>query len=628
MLFLRNGRSEQVRPGTESLYDVYEDATRPSTAVRAAGWLVFVAGVVGLAVLYRAELRHALRFRTVFLVNIGTLLVTALGLALATRRERMIRRQALPRWELVAVAGLTLVGVLMRTVMWNVFPPVDGQLLEEPQVGWCAVQSIRFGAIDAYFPIVNLIGEVGFRTIGPTMNGLRIPFVVLGILSVPIFYIAARLFLKSPVAALFVTFLFATNSMLAGSSRIALETMHPIFTLVLALAVVFYAGQRPTVGRCALAGVFNGILLTEYDSYRLTPFLNFIYLAIRLWTYPNDASEFEVRITRRRWLACLSAYGAFWVGIEIPFVLASPQDPFAYLTGAYHRHSSYLGDHRAHGVWIQLALEEWVKFKTNIGQLFLHGDGPDILPGNMGHFDLYTGILGVVALGFCLLGAWWNPLRLFPVIALSLITVLSSVLVGNIARYRLMPAIPYYLLAIGLLVAAIEARFPRARRVLIFVSMVAAVTLGLVNVHRFFGVAIWNDEVQQMFYDLNMVLSHEISELQRRDPGARIVVLSDQNHLGVANDYAFWYNYETVKVFTSPEPARGQQGYLLAHDRFIPKPEDLPGMRDCVKWTTKFNRNVILRCRLVAESQSPVPDQAGTVQSPAQQSAPQGRLTD
>jgi hypothetical protein len=610
-----------VRPGTESLYDVYEDATRPRTAVRAAGWLLFVVGLVGLAALYRAEIRHTFNFRTVFLVNVGTLFVTAVGLTLASRRERMIQRQPLARWEPIAVASLTLVGALMRTVMWNVFPPVDGQLLEEPQVAWCAVQSIRFGAIDAYFPIVNLIGEVGFRTIGPTMNGLRIPFVVLGILSVPIFYVAARLFLRSPLAALFVTFLFATNSMLAGSSRIALETMHPIVTLVLALAVVFYAGERPTVGKCALAGVFNGILLTEYDSYRLVPFLNFVFLAIRLGTHSNDASEFEVRITGRRWLACLFAYGVFVLGIEIPFVLYDLRNPLAYLSGAYHRHSSYLGDHRAHAAWTQLALEEWGKFRTNVGQLFLHGDSADILPGNMGHFDPYTGVLGVVALGFCLLGAWWNPLRLFPFIALSLITVFSSVLVGNIARYRLMPAIPYYLLSIGVLVAAIEARLPRARRFVALVSLVAAVTLGLVNVHRFFGVAIRNQEVQQMFYDLSMVLSHEISELQRKDPGARIVVLSDQTHLGAPNDYAFWYNYETVEVFSSPEPARGRQGYLLAHDRFIPKPEDLPGMRDCVKWTTKFDRNVILRCSLTAEATPAAAEPSGAVPSPVQEGA-------
>src|SRR5512141_2853725 len=103
------------------------------------------------------------------------------------------------------------------------------------------------------------------------MDGLRIPFVVIGILSVPIFHVAARSFLRSPRAALFVTSVLATNSMLAGSSRIALETMHPIFTTVLAMAVTFHVGRRPTVGNCALAGACNGLLLTEYDSYRLVP---------------------------------------------------------------------------------------------------------------------------------------------------------------------------------------------------------------------------------------------------------------------------------------------------------------------------------------------------------------------
>jgi len=591
-----------VRSRRTSALDVYEDATRPPVPVRAAGWLLFGAGLITLAGLYRAEIQQQLTFRVVFLASIGVLLLAAAGLAVATRRVRMVPRTPLPRWEIPVVVGLTIIGALMRTLLWNQFPPAEGQLLEEPQVAWNAVRSIRWGQIDAYFPIVNVIGEIGFRTIGPTMNGLRIPFVVLGILSVPIFYVAARLFLGTPLAAAFVTLLFATNSMLAGSSRIALETMHPIITLVVALAVVFWAGRRPTVGRCALAGVCNGLLLTEYDSYRLVPVLNFVYLAIRLGV-SRDRREPEVTITWKRYVACLLAYGVFVVGVEMPRLLADPQHPLAQLTEAFQRHESYLDHHRAGMTSAQLAAEELEKLETNLTHLFLRGDSADILPPSMGHFDPYTGLLGVAALAFCLLAGRSSPVPLFLVVSVALIAVLSSVLVGNIARYRLMPVIPYYLLAIGVLAGAVERWAARARRSVVALLVVVGVGLSLLNVHRFFGVAINDREVQESFYDLSMVLSHEISELQKRDPGAQVVVLSDQSHLGVENDYAFWYDYEKVDVFDSPENARGREGYLLAHDRFIPTRQDLPGMQDCVRWTTRFDRNVILRCRLVRTAQ-------------------------
>lgn len=574
---------------------------RAPAAVRAAGWLLAVAGLAGIGVVYRAEMRQEIPFRLAFLANIGTVSIIAFGIFVATRRVAPASQRASRRAEIVAVAAVTLFGALMRTLYWDVFPPADGQLLEEPQVAWNAVRSIRFGHIDAYFPITNLIGEIGFRIIGPTMNGLRIPFVVLGILSVPVFYVTARLFLGTPVSALFVTLLFAGNSMLAGSSRIALETMHPIFTLVVGLAFVFFAAAEPTVGKCALAGVFNGLLLAEYDSYRLTPLLNLIFLAVSLRPRREEASWPGAAVRWRRWLAYLFVYSVFVLGVETPRILADPHNPLVQLTEASQRHQAYLVKHREGMTLHEVAAEEWAKFRTNVGHIFLHGDSSDVLPGNMGHFDPYTGVLGVAALTFCLVGAWWNPVRAFPLIAVVLILVLSTVLVGNIARYRLMPLIPYYLLAIGLLVAAIERGFTRARRVVAALLFVVALGLTWINVYRFFGVAIRDRHVQEMFYDLSMVLSREIAQLQRRHPEARVVVLTDQTHLAKPNDYAFWYDYEKVEVFPSAAHVRGRTGYLLAHDRFIPNPDELPGMKECAQWKTKFDRNLIMRCRLEPE---------------------------
>ncbi|HVN83944.1 MAG TPA: hypothetical protein VMW17_03770 [Candidatus Binatia bacterium] len=577
------------------------DVAGPGLASTAGISLVAVAGgVAALAVLHWGRSALAFTPHFVFLANVAVVFVVATTLAITTRRQYAAAPIQFPRWEIIAVIALTAVGAAMRTARWEVFPPADGQLLEEPQTAWNAVRSIRSGHIDPYFPIVNLICEAGFRVLGPTMNGMRVPFAIVGILSVPIFHIAIRALLRSPRAALFATALFATNSMLAGSSRIALETMHPIVTTVIAMAVVFRAGRRPTIGNCALAGACNGLLLTEYDSYRLVPVLSFIFLAMRLTIRPPDDPTPHVAAGWRRSFGCLVTFGAFVVAIEVArlLIVTDLDNPFEFLGEALRRHDAYLQARRAAMTWSQLIAEEGSKFETNLQLLLMQGEHAEVLPLNMGEFDPNTGALGAVALAFCLLGAWWQPLRLYPVIAMTLLTVLSSVLVGKLARYRLLPAIPYYLLSIGFLVEAIDFGLPRLRRWLTLVLIAAAVALGIVNAERFFAVAIWDPQVQEVFYDLSMVLSGEISKLQREHPGEPITVVSDQVHLAVANDYAFWYDYEKVKVFGAPEAIHGRAGYLLAHDQFIPKVEDFPELRDCERWTTKFNRNVMLRCRI------------------------------
>ena len=582
---------------------------RPAAA-RADRLYDAVAGVVlvgaVLATLHWADIRSGSTPHAAFLANVAGVFAVAVGLAFSTRGDRIAMLPPFERWELYAVVAVTLVGAIMRSARWDVFPPADGQLLEEPQTAWNAVRSIRFGHLDLSFPLIDLVGEVGFRMFDRTMTGLRIPFVVLGILSVPIFYLAARDFLRTSHAALFVTALFATNSMLAGSSRIALETMHAIATTVVAMAVTFRAGRRPTVGNCALAGAFNGLLLTEYDSYRIVAVLSLIFLVMQFAVDAFDRPRRDGPAARRAGIASLAnlfVFVGFVAAIEASRTLISESlSPFEFLGEAVRRHGSFLQEHRAVMTWGQVLAEEFDKWQSNVQFLFLRGDRADILPPSMGLFDPYTGALGVVAFGFCVARARRNPLRLFPVIAVALLTVLSSVLVGTVARYRLLPVIPFALLLIGALVEAIG-HAPRARRWVDGALVVIAIGIASVNVQRFFGVAIWDAQVQATFYDLSMVLSHEISGLQREHPDAPVFLLSDQVHLGGTNDYAFWYDYESVHVFDTPAALRGHTGYLLAHDQFIPRPEDLPTMRDCRQWKTKFDRNVLLCCRLASQTE-------------------------
>ncbi len=566
-------------------------------------WWLLTLPLIGLLVRnYVNQFRFGLAFRPAFLNNLGLLALLVAVCLWIQGRSFWPRPLIATRRQLAALLAVLIVGVLARTVHFDIYPPDDGQLWEESQMGAAAADAAYHGGLDSFFPLTTLTAEVGFRLLGVSMRALRLPFVVLGAASVAVFFVAARLFFNTYFAAFFTTALFASCAMLAGASRVALETMAPIFTTAVALAALFYACAKRSVAAYALAGFANGLLALEYFSYKVLPGFAGLLLLMdgfqpRTEPYCNTPPR-EYRLANLcAALPGLLAFGAFACAAAAPVVLASWYHELTPLLDGYARHHHGLTIARAQLTFQQALWADATRMGQAASLVFWQGTHGDLLPLSMGVVDVYTGVLGVVALVYCAVRARRCPAKLFLVTAVILLVALSGWLTSSPARYRLVPLIPYYLLMIGVPVDDLCARVTRYRTALRSALLLGLIALCGFNLYQFFGVALNHPNVRANFHDLNMILTSEFAAIQRREPAATIYLLSDRDFLGMSSDYAFLYNPKRVRVVTSAAQLAQAHGYLFAHDRYIPAAQSLQGLSDCRQWDTGFGHTV-LACRL------------------------------
>jgi hypothetical protein len=552
-----------------------------------------------IAIVYLCQVVGLLSFSAAFSINLAALTLVALVVAWLRGTLSAAKPILESRAQAVGLLLLIVVAISMRTYRWDVFPLPDAELWEEVQMGSMAINLLRYGLLDPWFPLPNLIAATGVASLGVSFFAFRIPFLLLGIASIVPFFVAARFLLKTYFAAFFAAGLFAGSAMLAGASRIALETMSPIFTLCVALATLFWANLKSEPSAYALAGVANGLLLIEYHSYRIVPFLSLAFVA---WSMLRGDAEdrgpvLSPRARLRRFWSVLS-FGGATVAAALPVALTSPQSPWFFLTEGYTRHKSWLDQHRAAMSWPEVMAEQAAKVWHSVELVFAGGSHTsDVLPSEMGVIEYFTGILGAVAMVHCLIGARRSRVKLFLVGTVLTIVVLGALVVGHPQRYRLLPIIPIYLLAIGIMVDDALTRFSAWRRRLqLSLVMVLGLLIGR-NAHQFFTVAIFDSRVQHEFYDMNMVLTNEIVALQSRDPMGSVVLVSDRDYFARYNDFAIFYDHRRVRAVAPGEPITDQRGYLLSHDEFIPAARAVPGVGRCQEWETRFG-NRLLSCRL------------------------------
>jgi hypothetical protein len=190
------------------------------------------------------------------------------------------------------------------------------------------------------------------------------------------------------------------------------------------------------------------------------------------------------------------------------------------------------------------------------------------------------------------------PAKGFLVAGVASIVVLSGLLVGNPARYRLTAMIPLYLLLIGVAADDLLAA-QRGRTRNLAAAAVAAVLTGVAawNVHLFFGRVVGERDVRLEFYDLNLLLANRIAALQELDPKGLVYLLSDRDFLGRINDYEFLYDVERVRVAASAAEVGGS-GYVIAHDAFVDRLREVPQASDCRREEVWVEQSRIVSCRL------------------------------
>lgn len=552
-----------------------------------------------LALVWLLQLGEVLTFRQGFLYNLAVLALLACSLPARRESDRPLLTNA---GEGALLLVILACGVVTRTIGLDHFPPVDGQLWEETQTGKVAYDALRFGSLDPYFPLTNLTAEIGFRLFGISMTALRVPFVALGVLSVPLFFVAARYFLRTSPAALVVTAFFATSAYLSSASRVALETMAPIFTVTVALALTFRACAHRSASAFALAGLANGLLMLEYFSYKLLPPL--IALFVIGYLLQEGSLPFCNRPSGTYRFSRLSAYkgrvlifGLFALAVAVPLVLFNPMHPLEFFLEGVYRQQVGIGEASAGISLIGKLKMAGERVLDSVSFLFLRGGQNDIVPFFRGVIELPTGLLGVAALAYCAVRARRCPGKLFLVATIVLFVVLSGALVGNPARYRLTPLVPLYFLTLGVAVDDLMDWIRRRKRGLMTVAF-ATVVLCAVSLRSLAVDVLEHPRTQAEFYDLPLLVVSEVARLQRKDPEAEVYLVSNFDYLGGASDYEFLYDPERVTVVESVSQLAGKSGYVIGHGLYSRGIAKFSGSSDCRAWRTKVYHERLVVCRL------------------------------
>jgi hypothetical protein len=498
---------------------------------------------------------------------------------------------------------ILVLGIFGRVYLFDTFPSPDAQLWEEPQTGKIAYDAYQGPGFDSLTPVVTFIGEMGFHIFGFSLQRFRIIFLIFSILSIPLFFLAARLFLRNYYAAIFSTALYASSAYLLGAARIAGEWLFPVFTTCLALFSIFYAATKRSYASFALAGFTNGILMLEYYGYKIVSLFGLLFMLIYFFfdhseTSCNTASKnwgFKVLISN---MPKLIVFALFFSAALLPVILANISNPLYPFAEGYLRHKTMMELKYSSMTLADKLAEHAHKVSDASQYLFMKAGGKDLLPPTMGAIEYFTGLLGVVALAYCAVSCRRTPAKMYLVLTIVITVILSGVLAHNPSRYRLISLIPVYLLAIGVFIDDFSDSKPRFKKIFLSVMFVILAGLIAINLYNFFVVAVHDQNVQDDMYDKELNVVNAIIRVQKQYPETITYLFSNYNLLEMANDYYWMYDYTKVKVINSTVQLENATGYLLAHDSFINSSKSYARAHDCEQWKTRFERNEILLCKV------------------------------
>ncbi len=492
------------------------------------------------------------------------------------------------RTEILCLIAILALGVVARFYDLESYPPADRSVIEETQTGRLAFNTVMYGHFDPEFPLTNLLGECGLRLFGRTMMGLRIPFVIWSCVGVFFFYLAARLYLRTPLAFLAATLLFATNTYVIASGRTAMETFAPITTLCLAIAATLLARNRRGLFFMALAGAANGLLFIEYFSFRFVGLVNCAFLLAFLAQGPPLGHVLEDR-RHWRWRHLWSARGEITLFFAVVASVAivcwlqlARRDPIGLVEGL-NRHLQGRGDELHARSWIDLASAGAAGAKIQAQRLFFGGGESTVTNSSQGIFDHATSWLAIAALCYACVRAGRSVARWWPIVLTVLAVAVAGALTPLTQRYRVLCTLPFLLLILSVPVDdLLGANRPR-RALAAWITGVVAVGLAAANLHTFFGRTITDPLVRAYSYDFPLQVALEIVERQQARSTKPLVLLSRGMVDEHGGDAAWLYERDRVTLVESLDGIKGPM-VVIACDALAEMVEHDPGFRILRVW--------------------------------------------
>jgi hypothetical protein len=369
-----------------------EATTAVSPRWLAVLWWVLIAVALGLA--RRGDAQFAVLGPPSaglpwWLAALGALVVAAW---LSDRGAPVVPSYAWKRADALALLGVLAIAAVTRLWCITEYPPPDLFAYEEFQTGAVAYGVYQSWQFPWEFPETNIFPGLTFGLIGLDGWGLRVPFLVGGIIAPVFLFLALRRLVALPAA-------FAAAALLAGArwpaaaARFADEIFFPIWIVALALWLLVRAVQRQRQLDLLLFAVVMSDMFYAYTAYRAIP-ITVLAFAVLIATLRRWRGERD-RATLRH----LVLVAVVWIILIGPGLVSGGSFGGSVFAEALNRHAAGRG-----AAPLTARLEHmWKMMRTGVGVFLVEGDIPPINAGGAPMLDPITGPIAVLSV---LLAVW------------------------------------------------------------------------------------------------------------------------------------------------------------------------------------------------------------------------------
>ncbi len=270
-------------------------------------------------------------FLWLFLTLLGTFLLI---LPLFSKEQANDQSSEHGRRDLWLVLLICLLGVLLRVLLIGVFPPPDGIMVGDEAIsgllGWRVLNEDYSGLFAPMFTMAYPTA-LSFYLFDYSIYALRIPFVIAGIITLPLLFPFARIFFNRQVAFL-ALFLFASCRWHNMMGRMAIDWIH-VPLLCLLCFHCFWRGIFTSWRYFVLNGLFLGIALLSYYALRIIPVIQVLTLAYYLLITPLSARRRIFLVTTFAGFAAIFALPGIFAWIANPTLQAHVASKYQHLYG-------------------------------------------------------------------------------------------------------------------------------------------------------------------------------------------------------------------------------------------------------------------------------------------------------
>jgi len=214
-----------------------------------------------------------------WLVSVGAVVASvATGVKRSDLRLSALKERLWPyRWEVAAIAALTLAGAIIRVVILTSLPlPFEqdeaAMARESLYVIQGTTKNMFMSGLQGH-PTMQFFAEAVFlKVFGVNVFGIRMISAVGGILGIPLFYVLLRRMFGRPIAMIGAVYLMGYHLHLAYS-RIGMENIGDPLLMTVTFYFAWRASREGKTSDFVLTGLIMGLGLYLYQGSRVVPLI-------------------------------------------------------------------------------------------------------------------------------------------------------------------------------------------------------------------------------------------------------------------------------------------------------------------------------------------------------------------